>query len=119
MSAKVLAEGHSVWGISSKDSDNEGIKELLSCKNFSYSQCDISRRDEVRQLLDKNKSKTALIDAVILNAASSEEDINSGKFDYDIFAKIFNTNLLSAAVFIEKIYNCLASECRDNLNLSI
>ncbi len=103
LTIECLSRGDRVWGISRKTIDNPIIKNLMKNMNFFYTQCDVSKEEEIILLMDEMKNKKFSPDIVILNAALMQNDIIDKKFNYAKFKEIFNINFFGAITFIDKI----------------
>lgn len=91
---KILAEGHSVYGISRTHSDE--VKELQTQfpNQFFFFSFDLSDTDNVRKEIFKNFLNQISLDALVNNAAISYDDIITN-LNYEELLKMYQVNVFS------------------------
>ena len=91
---KILAEGHSVYGISRTHSDE--VKELQTQfpNQFFFYSFDLSDTDNVRKEIFKNFLNQISLDALVNNAAMAYDDIITN-LNYEELLKMYQVNVFS------------------------
>ena len=91
---KILAEGHSVYGISRTHSDE--VKELQAQfpNQFFFYSFDLSDTENVRKEIFKNFLNQISLDALVNNAAMAYDDIITN-LNYEELLKMFQVNVFS------------------------
>ena len=91
---KILAEGHSVYGISRTHSDE--VKELQTQfpNQFFFYSFDLSDTENVRKEIFKNFLNQISLDALVNNAAMAYDDIITN-LNYEELLKMFQVNVFS------------------------
>ena len=91
---KLLAEGHSVYGISRSHSDE--VKELQAQfpNQFFFYSFDLSDTDNVRKEIFKNFLNQISLDALVNNAAMAYDDIITN-LNYEELLKMYQVNVFS------------------------
>ena len=91
---KILAEGHSVYGISRTHSDE--VKELQTQfpNQFFFYSFDLSDTDNVRKEIFKNFLNQISLDALVNNAAIAYDDIITN-LNYEELLKMYQVNVFS------------------------
>ena len=91
---KILAEGHSVYGISRTHSDE--VKELQAQfpNQFFFYSFDLSDTENVRKEIFKNFLNQISLDALVNNAAMAYDDIITN-LNYEELLKMYQVNVFS------------------------
>ena len=92
---KILAEGHSVYGISRTHSDE--VKELQAQfpNQFFFHSFDLSDTENVRKEIFKNFLNQISLDALVNNAAMAYDDIITN-LNYEELLKMYQVNVFFA-----------------------
>jgi len=98
----LLSQGYNVWGISTKDSSASELVDLLQYTNFKYSKCNLKYESEILEFIEQNKDEFSRLNTIIFNAGSMENDLEDGKFNFSKFKEVFDVNLISIVMLIEK-----------------
>lgn len=101
LAKQLLNEEHEVWGISRSGRDKIN-PFFLDNKNFCYSTCDTTDTNQISTIFDEMMARNFLPDAVVLCAASQENDISKNNFSSEKFREVFNINFFGYFNWLEK-----------------
>lgn len=100
--AKLLVkDGHEVWGIARRRELLESLKSELNSDKFFYSQCDVSKHEEVERAMKEMAARDFHPDVVVLGSAIFPKDLSEG-FDFFLTEEVFKVNFFGALTWIEK-----------------
>ncbi len=100
LTKRFLADGHRVWGIGRRKKEDVDSSFLVNA-NFLYSVCDVSDENQVSSVAKDLINRDFVPDAIILNAASRENDFLSDSLIAQKFKEIFTTNFWGAFYWLE------------------
>lgn len=90
---RLVKDGHTVCGIARSPTTTMAQWELPGRSNFIYKQCDIRDSEKINHCLEDLKASGFIPDAVILCAGVMTDDLVNGRFIYNTFRDVFETNL--------------------------
>lgn len=101
LTKEFLHNSYIVWGIGRREINEADFNCDLPDGKFYYSVCDVSNQDDIKTVYDRMGETGFLPDIVILNAATHEPGDVDQDFNYELFRKIFDTNLFGAIRWVE------------------
>lgn len=92
-----LRRGAHVWGVGrSKVDRGEG-------ERYTYSVCDVKKREDVRRAVAEMKASGFVPDLVILSAGAATDDAFADGLDLEKFKENFEMNLYGAVYWVEEL----------------
>jgi len=107
---KLVNDGHYVCGIARSPVTSLELQQRLNKGSFVYKECDIRDSEKLNFCLEDLKNNGFIPDVVILCAGIMMDDLVNGKFIYNNFRDVFETNLFANIFIIDRCMEIFAEK---------